>query len=106
MGIDISSKLLLVPSVDIHSALNEYAEEDCHGDFWQAVDDKGLDYASPRYDSSPDDWVVGVSLPRPTYEDLLDQESEWWDSLNKAKDLLTSICGECDCTLTDAQHVY
>lgn len=106
MGIDYGSKLLLIP--DIHNAysiLEEYSEKEFDGDIWSAIDELGLGSASPWYDSSPSDRDIGVSLPSPTYEDLLDQQSPWWDELNKAKDLLDKLFGEGNHQLGAYQHI-
>lgn len=95
MGVDYGSKLLLVPdNPNTYSILEEYSEKEFRGDFHSALDRLGLDSASPWYDSGWCEWDIGVCLPSPTYEDLLDQESLWWDELNKAKDLLDKLFGE------------
>jgi hypothetical protein len=98
MGIDIGSKLMLVP-VDmepLYQAMKAITEEPLSGCKWvgEAADLAGIDYASPWYDSGDEHWDFGISLPSPTYEDLLDQESKWWDALNEAQTLLSHILGE------------
>jgi len=98
MGIDIGSKLMLVP-VDmepLYTAMKAITEEPLSGCDWvgEAADLAGIDYASPYYDSDPADWDFGISLPAPSYEDLLDQESKWWDALNEAQTMLSHILGE------------
>lgn len=95
MGIDYGSKLLLIPdSSDVYGIVSNYAEEHYDGDFHTAIDELGLTSASPWYDAGWSDLDIGVELPRPAYEDLLDQESPWWAELNKAKDLLDKLFGE------------
>lgn len=109
MGIDIGNKLMLVPTDQelLHSAIELIADEEFDGDFYSAMDDLGLDYASPWYDADRDSWDIGISMPTPTYEDLIDQESSWFEALHEAQDKLNSILGEGVGTKLDSfQHVY
>lgn len=107
MGIDYGSKLLLIPdSSNVYGIVCNYAEEHFDGDFYSALDELGLTSASPWYDAGWSDLDIGVELPRPTYEDLLNQESRWWDELNKAKELLDKLFGEGNPKLYDCQDIY
>lgn len=109
MGIDIGNKLMLVPTEQdlLHSAIQLVANEKFDGDFWTAMDDLGLDYASPWYDASISNCDIGISMPTPTYEDLIDHESSWFEALHEAQDKLNSILGEGVGTKLDSfQHVY
>jgi hypothetical protein len=109
MGIDIGNKLMLVPTDQdlLHSAIQLSANELYDGDFYDALDNLGLDYASPWYDADRDSWDIGISMPTPTYEDLIDQNSRWFDALQAAKDKLDIIIGEDVSTKLDSfQHVY
>ncbi len=109
MGIDIGNKLMLVPTEQdlLHSAIQLVADEKFDGDFWTAMDDLGLDYASPWYDASMSNCDIGVSMPTPTYDDLMDQNSKWYDALQAAKDKLDIILDESvDTKLDSFQHVY
>ncbi len=105
MGIDIESKLMLIPKgVNAYEHLSEnYPDVE---DYWSLLDDLGLDYSSPWYDCDKEDLVVGVNMRRPSYENLLDQESRWWDELNEAKDTLNKIFGERDARLEDVPNVW
>lgn len=98
MGIDINSKLMLVPEdmESLYKTLQAVVEEPLSGCKWvaEAADLAGISYSSPWYDSDPKHWDYGISLPSPTYEDLLDQESKWWDLLNEAQTLLSHTLGE------------
>lgn len=107
MGIDIDSKLMLVTDYDkTYEAVLKYAEENTGGDVYGATGELNLDVASPWFDAGIDECYIGVELPTPTYEDLLDQESCWWDELNKAKDLLFKLTGEDSCKLDSFQNVW
>jgi len=107
MGIDIDSKLMLVADqTKTHEVVEKHSEENFGGDFYSSAEDLGLDVASPWYDSGHNNWFIGVDMPAPTYEDLLDQESCWWDELNKAKDLLFKLTGEDSCKLDSFQNVW
>jgi hypothetical protein len=108
MGIDIGNKLMLVPTDQelLHSAIDLIADEEGN-DFYDVLDDLGLDYASPWYDADRDSWDIGISMPTPTYEDLIDHESSWFEALHEAQDKLNSILGEgVDTKLDSFQHVY
>lgn len=106
MGVDYSSKLLLVPEhTNPFEVVEDYSQKEWGGDFYSAADDLGLTTASPWYDAGYDNCEIGVELPHPTYEDLLDQESRWWDELNKAKDLLDKVFGEGNHTLKALQDI-
>lgn len=108
MGIDISNKLMLVTTDQelLHSAIQLIADEE-GSDFYDVMDDLGLDYASPWYDADRDSWDIGISMPTPTYEDLIDHESSWFEALHEAQDKLNSILGEEVGTKLDSfQHVY
>ena len=105
MGIDISSKLMLVPkgiNVYEHLSANHPDVDDYHG----LLDELGLDYSSPYYDADYKYIVVGVSMRCPSYDDLLDQESSWWAELNEAKGKLDKIFGDCNARLEDVPNVY
>jgi hypothetical protein len=109
MGIDISNKLMLVPTDQdlLRSTIQLIADEEYDGDFYSALDNLGFDYASPWYDAGSDSWDIGISMPVPTYEDLMDQNSSWFDALQAAKDKLDIILGEgVDTKLDSFQHVY
>jgi hypothetical protein len=107
MGIDIDSKLMLVCNQEkLYSVVEEHSEENCDGDFHEALDELGLSSASPYFDADRDCLYIGVELAPPTYEDLLDQESCWWGELNKAKDLLFKLTGEDSCKLDSFQNVW
>lgn len=105
MGIDIESKLMLVPKgVNVYNHLSTtYPDVD---DYWNLLDELGLDYSSPYFDADREHWVVGISMCCPSYEDLLDQESSWWDELNEAKDTLNKIFGDCNARLEDVPNVW
>jgi len=104
MGIDIGNKLMLVPTDQdlLHSAIELIADEEFDGDFYSALDNSGLDYASPWYDADRDSWDIGISMPTPTYEDLIDHESSWFEALHEAQDKLNSILGEGVSTKLDS----
>ncbi len=109
MGIDIGNKMMLVPTEQdlLHSAIQLVANEKFDGDFWTAMDDLGLDCASPWYDASMSNCDIGISMPTPTYEDLMDQNSSWFEALQAAKDELDIILDESvDAKLDSFQHVY
>jgi hypothetical protein len=109
MGIDIGNKLMLVPTDQdlLHSAIQLYADDETDGDFWTAMSCLDLDYASPWYDADISDCDIGISMPTPTYEDLIDVESNWFKALHEAQDKLNSIIGEnVDTKLDSFQHVY
>lgn len=106
MGVDVRNKLLVVHSetdTGTLEALFEHNEELGIGDILEELE---LEYASPYYDSCPTDWDIGVEISSPTYEQLLDQESPWWDELNSAVDKLNRIFGEGTVRLDSFQHVY
>lgn len=105
MSIDIESMLMLVPKgVNVYDHLSATYPD--VNDYWSLLDELGLDYASPYYDADRKHLVVGIKVLRPSYEDLLDQESSWWDKLNEAKDKLNKIFGDCDARLEDAPNVW
>ncbi len=107
MGLDISNKLLVVHSetdTGTLEALFEDHEESLY--LGEILDELELEYASPWFDADPEDWNIGVEISSPTYEQLLDQESPWWDELNSAVDKLNKIFGEGDIRLDSFQHVY
>lgn len=105
MGIDIESKLMLVPKgVDVYNHLSTtYPDAEC---YWVLLDELGLDHSYPHLNADPEDWIVGISMCCPSYDDLLDQESNWWDELNEAKDTLNKIFGDCDARLEDVPNVW
>lgn len=105
MGIDIESKLMLVPKgVDVYDYLTTtYPDTNYYGEI---LDNLGLDHSSPHYDSDPEYWIVGISMSCPSYEDLLDQESKWWDDLNAGKGKLDEVFGLCDAKLEDVPNVW
>jgi hypothetical protein len=110
MGIDIDSKLMLV-TVDqeaLHKAVKDKADEEFDGDFHTALAELGLDYASPWFDASIQHWDIGVELPVAKWDDLIDQESKWFESVFEAQGLLAKILGEeiPDTKLQSFQHVY
>ena len=109
MGIDIGNKLMLVPTDQglLRSAIQLSADELYDGDFYDALDNLGLDYASPWFDADQECWDIGVSMPVANYDDLIDHESNWFACLFEAKDKLTTILGqEVDTKLDSFQHVY
>jgi hypothetical protein len=109
MGIDIGNKLMLVPTDQdlLHSAIQLSADELYDGDFYDALDNLGLDYASPWYDAKHSAWDIGISMPTPTYEDLNYRQSKWFDALHEAQGKLNDIVGEfVDTKLDSFQHVY
>ncbi len=110
MGIDIESKLMLVPRNQeaLHQAVRTKADEEFDGDFHTALEELGLDYASPWFDADIECLDIGVELPVALYEDLIDQESKWWDSLFTAQTLIGNVLGEeiPDTKLDSFQHVW
>jgi hypothetical protein len=110
MGVDIGNKLMLVPTDQalLHSAIRLVANEQHSGDFYTALDNLGLGYASPWYDADPSDWDIGVEMASPTYDDLVDGYSSWFQSLHEAQDLLDGIIGQemVETKLDSFQHVY
>lgn len=107
MGTSIGSKLLLVhseTSTDRLEELFEDSEEDLS--IADILEELELDSASPYYDSDSTEWSIGVELESPSYEDLLDQESPWWDKLNQAGDKLHNLFGDGDISLGSFQDVY
>ena len=105
MRIDIESKLMLVPKgVDVYEHLKTtYPDVE---DYWNLLDELGLDYSSPYFDAEREYWIVGISMCCPSDDDLLDQESSWWDELNEAKSKLDKIFGECAARLEDVPNVW
>ena len=109
MGIDYRSKLLVVFDGDIVSLLEDMLEleeyEDC-SDVNDLIDELGLDSASPWYDAPQEEWAIGFKISDPSYEDLLDQESDWWDKFNEYATKLTELFGEGDISLEAHHHIY
>lgn len=110
MGIDIESKLMLVP-VDqeaLHQVVKAKVDEEFKGCFHTALAELGLSYASPWFDADIGDLDIGVELPVALYPDLIDLESNWWDTFFAAQTLLGNILGEeiPDTKLDSFQHVW
>jgi hypothetical protein len=109
MGIDYSSKMLVVWDGDVIPLLEEMLEleeyEDCN-DVNDLMDELGLDSASPWCDSPQDAWVIGFRIYSPSYEQLLDQESEWWVEFNGYVDKLVGLFGEGDISLQAHHHIF
>ena len=105
MGQSITSKLLVVHSETCTGTLEEMFEEEglYLGDI---LEELGLTDASPWYDSSSENWEIGVEISSPTYEQMLDQESPWWDELNAAGDKLNKLFGEGTIRLDSFPDVY
>lgn len=58
MGMNISAKLIVgLPYDEMVTLLGEEVDDVCG-----LLEDIGADYASPYYDSSPDNWIVGVEV--------------------------------------------
>jgi hypothetical protein len=110
MGIDIESKLMLVPRSQgaLHEAVRAKADEEFDGDFHTALEELGLDYASPWFDADIEDLHIGVELPVAIYPDLIDLESNWWGTFFAAQTLIGNILGEeiPDTKLDSFQHVW
>jgi hypothetical protein len=109
MGIDISNKLMLVPidQKGLFAAIQSAADAGFDGDFHCAVSHLGLDYASPWFDASISDCDFGVEMPIPSYTDLIDSESKWFDCLHEAQDKIEKLLGwEANTKLSSFQHVY
>lgn len=109
MGIDISSKLLLVPTDQkrLFELIQAKADEEFDGDFHYVLDSLGFDYASPWYDASLEYCDVGIQMPVATYSDLIDSESKWFDCLHTAQTKIDSLMGwETPTKLSSFQHVY
>ncbi len=106
MGQSISSKLLVVHSeIDIETLQAMFNEED-NLSIGDIIEELGLESASPWYDSPPENWNIGVEISSPTYEQMLDQESPWWDELNAAVDKLNELFGEGTISLDSFQNIY
>jgi hypothetical protein len=110
MGIDIDSKMMLVPvnQETLHKVVQAKADEEFDGDFHTALEELGLDYASPWFDADIDCLDLGVELPVAKWDDLIDHESKWFESVFEAQGLLAKILGEeiPDTKLQSFQHVY
>ena len=106
MGQDISNKLLVVHSQTCTGTLEEIFDEENGLGIEEILEELGLESASPWYGSSPENWDIGVEISSPTYEQMLDQESPWWDELNAAVDKLNKLFGEGTVRLDSFQDVY
>ena len=110
MGIDINSKLMLVPTNQraLFARIKAEADELFDGDIIGAAIELGLDYASPWFDAAPTDCDFGVEVPSPTYDDLIDPESKWFDSIHNAQNLICELLEEVDVDtkLDSFQNVY
>jgi hypothetical protein len=109
MGIDIDSKLMLVPTYqkELHVVVQELADEHYDGDFYDALDNLGLEYASPWYDADVKHWDIGVAIPAATFEDIENPNSEWHSAVAHAQILLEEIVGiGVDTKLDSFKHVW
>lgn len=109
MGIDIDSKLMLVPTdqEELHRAIQESADEHYDGDFYDALDNLGLDYASPSYSADVKYWNIGAAIPSATFEDIQDPNSEWHSAVAHAQILLEEIVGVgVETKLDSFKHVW
>jgi hypothetical protein len=110
MGIDIGNKLMLVPTDQglLRSAIQLVADEEYGGDFYEALYSLDLDYASPWFDADRESLDIGISMPTPTYEDLIDSQSSWFEALHEAQDKLGGMFagGYVATKLDSFQHVY
>ncbi len=109
MGIDYQSRMLVVFDGDVVSLLEDMLEleqyEDC-SDVNDLIEELELDYASPWYDAPQSEWTIGFSISNPSYDQLLDQESLWWDEFNGYATRLTELFGEGDISLEAHHHIY
>ena len=93
MGIDISAKLLYgVPYSDLPEEILEEVNE--------MLDVGGLDYASPYYDASRDEWIVGVECEL-WGDDLQNAERE----IHIASMKLPNLLKICDVKFYVTPHV-
>jgi len=109
MGIDIDSTLMLVPTdqKELHRAIQESADEHYNGDFYDALDNLGLEYAIPWYDADVKHWDIGVAIPSATFEDIQDTNSNWHSAVANAQILLEEIVGVgVDTKLDSFKHVW
>lgn len=110
MGIDISNKLMLVPTDQktLFDRIKAEADELFDGDIIGTAIELGLDYASPWFDATPKDCDFGVEMPSPTYDDLIDSESKWFYALHKAQTILCNLLEVeiVDTKLDSFQDVY
>lgn len=110
MGVDISSKLML--SIENPQEVIEKHFDTHYGAYWQlhtsfpeAIEELGLEYASPYYDSYPEDWIVGIEIPSVILTDMSNRP-EWNNQLFLAKRKLTDLFGDdIVLTLQSAAHV-
>ncbi len=109
MGVDYSSRLLVVIDKNIVPLLEDMLdpeEYEDYGDVNGVIEELGLDYASPWYDADISYWTIGFRISNPTYDDLRNQESEWWDEFNKYGAELNRLFGEGEISLEAHQHIY
>lgn len=110
MGVDISSKLMLSienPQEVIEKHFNKHHVTDwqLYTSFPEVIEEFGLDYASPYYDSYVDDWIVGIEIPSVVLSDMANRP-EWNNQLFLAKRKLTDLFGDdIVLTLESVPHV-
>lgn len=62
MGMDISSMTIVGLPYDEFKEKYSKGDDDLEEKFEEMVNDGELDSCSPSYDSSPEDWYVGISI--------------------------------------------
>lgn len=94
MGVDVDSKLMVGCSYgeleEFFEKIIEKGETDEHG----ACDDAGeviecyFDYASPYYDSIPEDWFIGYEIPNYSIPD-----EAWFDKVHEEAKKFEALTG-------------
>lgn len=112
MGMSISATLIVGNTYDnLQPDIFEWAEKE-YGEEWEEerdvveiIEEMGLSYASPYYDSSVEDWVIGVEVPELDLTSMT-EKGNWNNELYLAKKKLVELFGDTIVIyLTAAPHI-
>lgn len=94
MGIDVSHSLLIGCSYGELEDFFEKVIEQGATEKHEACEDSCeviecyFEYASPYYDSDPQQWFIGFEIPN--YQEI---SEEWWESVNEAVQEFEALTG-------------
>lgn len=91
MSTEREACLLLSPQMNVYDLYVRSGADMTYDDYLFRL---GLKYASENVNDDPSDWIVGIEMKKPSYADMLDQESAWWDSLNSGVAHLSKVLGD------------